>query len=171
MFTIRCGVCSMWFTLVVSPDSAGGGSRSYSRRLPAGGALFVFGSKYIMYVPIRTYGYTNLWHVIMLDHGWIEGSLHSVRVSGRSYNSRSACLYFLVYRFIFRAKRVSNCYMQEKKTDRLCVCPVVRLILILVWKNCLGFSVGYQRAPGWFSFGKIEVYFPINTAVAQVVKL
>ena len=24
-----------------------------------------------------------------------------------------------------------------------------------VWKNCLGFSVGYQRAPGWFKCGKI----------------
>ena len=51
---------------------------------------------------------------------------------------------------LIRAKRVSNCYMREKKTDRLCVCPDVRLILVLVWKNCLGFSVGYQRAPGWF---------------------
>ena len=57
-----------------------------------------------------------------------------------------------------RAKRVSNCYMQEKKTDRVCVCVDVRLIfvlvctyvcfLVLMWKNCLGFSVGYQRAPG-----------------------
>ena len=26
------------------------------------------------------------------------------------------------YACIIRAKRVSNCYMQEKKTDRLCVC-------------------------------------------------
>ena len=29
---------------------------------------------------------------------------------------------------IIRAKRVSNCYMQEKKTDRLDVCPDVRII-------------------------------------------
>ena len=28
------------------------------------------------------------------------------------------------------------------------VCPDVRIILVLVWKNCLCFSVGYQRAPG-----------------------
>ena len=39
---------------------------------------------------------------------------------------------------------------REKKTDRLSGCPDVRLILVLVWKNCLGFSIGYQRAPGWF---------------------
>ena len=38
----------------------------------------------------------------------------------------------------------------KKKADRLSGCPDVRLILVLVWKNCLGFSVGYQRAPGWF---------------------
>ena len=30
---------------------------------------------------------------------------------------------------------------KKKKTD--CVCPDVRQILVLVWKNCLGFSVGY----------------------------
>ena len=36
------------------------------------------------------------------------------------------------YVHIIRAKRVSNCYMQEKKTDRLSVCPDVRLILVLV---------------------------------------
>ena len=38
----------------------------------------------------------------------------------------------------------------KEKADRLSGCPDVRLILVLVWKNCLGFSVGYQRAPGWF---------------------
>ena len=32
----------------------------------------------------------------------------------------------------------------KKKSVRVCV----RLILVLVLKNCLGFSVGYQRAPG-----------------------
>ena len=31
-------------------------------------------------------------------------------------------------------------------------------LLVLVWKNCLGSSLGYQRVPGWFSFGKIEGY-------------
>ena len=57
-----------------------------------------------------------------------------------------------IYIYIFRAKRVSNCYMQEKKTDRLSVClsGCSDNLLVLVWKNCLGFSVGYQRAPGWF---------------------
>ena len=32
---------------------------------------------------------------------------------------------------------------KKKNTDRLCVCVDVRLILVLVWKKCLGFSVGY----------------------------
>ena len=61
----------------------------------------------------------------------------------------SACLFI-------RAKRVSNCYMHEKKKLPVCVsvCPDVRLILVLVWKKCLGFSVWYQRAPGWFSVEK-----------------
>ena len=38
----------------------------------------------------------------------------------------------------------------KKKKLTVCVsgCPDVRLILVLVWKNCLGFIVGYQRAPG-----------------------
>ena len=32
----------------------------------------------------------------------------------------------------------------------VCPCAVCtcQIILVLVWKNCLGFSVGYQRAPG-----------------------
>ena len=29
------------------------------------------------------------------------------------------------------------------KKKKLTVCPDVRVILVLVWKNCLGFSVGY----------------------------
>ena len=40
---------------------------------------------------------------------------------------------------------------KKKKTDRLSVClsGCSDNLLVLVWKNCLGFSVGYQRAPGW----------------------
>ena len=49
-----------------------------------------------------------------------------------------------------RAKRVSNCYMQEKKKLTVCLSGCSDNLLVLVWKNCLGFSVGYQRAPGWF---------------------
>ena len=37
---------------------------------------------------------------------------------------------------------------KKKKTDRLSVCT--HNLLVLVWKNCLGSSVRYQRAPGWF---------------------
>ena len=29
-----------------------------------------------------------------------------------------------------------------------CAACTCQIILVLVWKNCLGFSVGYQRAPG-----------------------
>ena len=50
--------------------------------------------------------------------------------------------FFFGYFPIFRAKRVSNShqgYIPKKKSVRVCV----RLILVLVWKNCLGFSVGY----------------------------
>ena len=66
------------------------------------------------------------------------------------------CMFILrgayVVVFFIRAKRVSNCYMQEKKTDRLSVClsGCSDNLLVLVGKNCLGFSVGYERAPGWF---------------------
>ena len=38
----------------------------------------------------------------------------------------------------------------QKRSLRVCPCAACtgRIILVLVWKNCLGFSVGYQRAPG-----------------------
>ena len=51
----RCG--SLFFSLSTLP---GGGSRPCSRCPPARGTRFVFGSKYRMYVPISTYGYTSL---------------------------------------------------------------------------------------------------------------
>ena len=55
------------------------------------------------------------------------------------------------YILLIRAKRVSNCYMQEKKNwPFVCLSGCSDNLLVLVWKNCLGFSVGYQRAPGWF---------------------
>ena len=38
---------------------------------------------------------------------------------------------------IFRAKRVSNCYMQKKKKLTVCVFPDVRLMLVLVRKIVL----------------------------------
>ena len=63
-------------------------------------------------------------------------------------STRQPCLMYLSTSKIIRAKRVSNCYIQEKKTDRLSVCT--HNLLVLVWKNCHGSSVGYQRAPGWF---------------------
>ena len=51
-------------------------------------------------------------------------------------------------KILIRAKRVSNCYMQEKKTDRLSdICT--HNLLVLVWKNCLGSSVrsGNRKRP------------------------
>ena len=44
---------------------------------------------------------------------------------------------------------------KKKKTDRLCVCVDVRLILVLVWKKCLGFSVGYV-------YGQSTVYLCLS---------
>ena len=37
----------------------------------------------------------------------------------------------------------------HKKSLRVrpCAACTCQIILVLVWKNCLGFSVGYQRAP------------------------
>ena len=57
----------------------------------------------------------------------------------------TSCVICILPRLIIiRAKRVSNCYIQEKKNwPSVCVCVDVRLVLVLVWKNCLGFSVGY----------------------------
>ena len=54
----------------------------------------------------------------------------------------------LLYGILFERSEFLIATCKKKRTDRLCVCPDVRLILVLVWKNCLGFSVGYQRAPG-----------------------
>ena len=55
-----------------------------------------------------------------------------------------------------RAKRVSNCYMQEKKTDRLCgcVCVVVRLILVLV----LGRQIVYGQNMVYLCLSKYTVF-------------
>ena len=52
--------------------------------------------------------------------------------------------------FLFERSEFLIATCRKKETDRLSVCPDVRLILVLVLKNCLGFSVGYQRARGWF---------------------
>ena len=65
--------------------------------------------------------------------------LHSTRSSPREEYDHTAMLHPVVSTRIIRAKRVSNCYTQKKKS----VCACVRLILVLVWKKYLGFSVGY----------------------------
>ena len=61
-----------------------------------------------------------------------------------SHGSKVTCILFERSEFL-----IATC---EKKKLTVCVdvCVDVWLILVLVWKNCLGFSVGYQRAPGWF---------------------
>ena len=56
-----------------------------------------------------------------------------------------------------RAKRVSNCYMQEKKTDRLCGCLYVRLILVFV----LGRQIVY---------GQNTVYLCLSRSYRQPVQ-
>ena len=72
----------------------------------------------------------------------------------RLYEHSDTCLKFPLWRsvqFFIRAKRVSNCYMQEKKNwPFVCLSGCSANLLVLVRKKCLGFTVGYQRAPGWF---------------------
>ena len=48
-----------------------------------------------------------------------------------------------LWKILFERSEFLIATCKKKKTDRLCVCPDVRQILVLVWKNCLGFSVGY----------------------------
>ena len=64
---------------------------------------------------------------------------------GCSINSTAVSL------FVYSSEVSFQLLHARKKKLTVCVsvCPDVRLILVLVWKNCLGFSVGYQRAPGW----------------------
>ena len=70
--------------------------------------------------------------------------------------------------FLFERSEFLIATCKKKRTDRLSVCT--QNLLVLVWKNCLGSSVGYQRAPGWFQFGKIEICLPAHAAVAQGVR-
>ena len=56
--TIRCAVCSMCLTLLVSPDSAGGAVSAVLASSPCGGCSFVFRSKYqIVYSYVYVYVY------------------------------------------------------------------------------------------------------------------
>ena len=57
---------------------------------------------------------------------------------------------------VIRARRVSNCYIQEKKTGRLCgcVCVDVRLILVLV----LGRQIVYGQNTVYLCLPKYIVF-------------
>ena len=62
--------------------------------------------------------------------------------------------------FFIRAKRVSNCYMQEKKkTDRLSVCLDVRLILVLL----LGRQIVYGQNTVFLCLSKYIVFDNTHT--------
>ena len=50
---------------------------------------------------------------------------------------------------------------KKKLTVCVSVCPGVRLILVLVWKNCLGFSVGYV-------YGQSTVYLCLSKYIPVV---
>ena len=51
-----------------------------------------------------------------------------------------------------RAKQVSNCYIQEKKADRLCVRVwMFAFVLVSVEIFFVGFSVGYVLCAGTYS--------------------
>ena len=56
------------------------------------------------------------------------------------------------FQILFQRSEFLIATCKKKKTDRLsgCVSGCSDNLLVLVCKNCLGFSVGYQRAPGWF---------------------
>ena len=63
--------------------------------------------------------------------------------------SKQACAEMMLGLFLFERSEFLIATCKKKKTDRLSdVCT--HNLLVLVWKNCLGSSVGYQRAPGWF---------------------
>ena len=98
-----------------------------------------------------------------------------------SHQLPSACTYFIVrvisacdictlphlgiILFFIRAKRVSNCYIQEKKkTDRLCgcVCVDVRLILVLV----LGRQTVYGQNTVYLCLSKYIVFENTHTHIA-----
>ena len=67
---------------------------------------------------------------------------------------RSTCVVFmfmfLQMRLFYSSEREFLIDASHKKSLRVCPCAACtcQIILVLVWKNCLGFSVGYQRAPG-----------------------
>ena len=72
-------------------------------------------------------------------------------------------------RIFIRAKRVSNCYMREKKTDRLCgcVCVDARLILVLV----LGRQIVYGQKTVYLCLTRyivFEKFLKTNTRTAQL---
>ena len=74
--------------------------------------------------------YYRVWNFVVTTRWWIQ--LTTVRV--HTYNiSPSAIKVAAVhkYNWVIRAKRVSNCYIQNKIV-RVCVCACVRLILVLV---------------------------------------
>ena len=70
-----------------------------------------------------------------------------------------------IYYFI-RAKRVSNCYMQEKKTYRLCGCLYVRLILVLV----LGRQIVYGQNTVYLCLSKYIVLLNTKQYKHHVVR-
>ena len=53
----------------------------------------------------------------------------------------------------------------------LCVCPDVRLTLVLVWKNCLGFSVGYVygQSTVYLCLSKYIVFENTHTHIDTIV--
>ena len=59
-----------------------------------------------------------------------------------------------VLNVFIRAKRVSNCYMQQKKTDRLCVCGCSANLLVLV----LGRQIVYGQNTVYICLSKYIVF-------------
>ena len=59
----------------------------------------------------------------------------------------TACDAFVICFLLFERSEFLIATCKKIKTDRLCLCSAELGFSV---ENCLGFSVGYQRAPGWF---------------------
>ena len=80
-------------------------------------------------------------------HSWRFSTCYKMRAEEGSV-LKAICICIFVWLFLFERSEFLIVTCKKKKTDRLSVCT--HNLLVLVWKNCLGSSVGYQRAPGWF---------------------
>ena len=90
--TIRCCVCSTCLAALFSPDSAGGGL-GRARAVSLRGVPFSFFCQNIAPVNLCVWNHINLICATQ-ENGWLKSSWHSMRVSGRGFDARSAFFFF-----------------------------------------------------------------------------